>query len=99
MNMHEYLLDAESQMDPDKADATEVPYTVNGVHCVPVAAGAGDTNICGAIVQLYWNSILERSLDVNGQVRQTALKVVALSYLVPIFIKSTALSSCSLCTV
>jgi cohesin loading factor subunit SCC2 len=42
---------------------------------VPVAAGAGDTNICGGIIQLYWSSILERCLDTNDQVRQSALKV------------------------
>jgi len=42
---------------------------------VPVAAGAGDTNICGGIIQLYWSSILDRCLDTNDQVRQSALKV------------------------
>lgn len=42
---------------------------------VPVAAGAGDTNICGGIVQLYWDHILGRCLDVDDIVRQSALKV------------------------
>jgi hypothetical protein len=48
---------------------------INGRSKVPVAAGAGDTNICGGIIQLYWSSILERCLDTNDQVRQSALKV------------------------
>ncbi|KAK6155028.1 hypothetical protein DH2020_009276 [Rehmannia glutinosa] len=75
-NMYEYLLDAESQMEPDKVSNDDVTHSVDGVHNVPVAAGAGDTNICGAIVQLYWRSILGRSLDVNEHVRQAALKIV-----------------------
>ncbi|KAK6129314.1 hypothetical protein DH2020_037023 [Rehmannia glutinosa] len=75
-NMYEYLLDAESQMEPDKVSNNDVTHSVDGVHNVPVAAGAGDTNICGAIVQLYWRSILGRSLDVNEHVRQAALKIV-----------------------
>ncbi|KAL0332141.1 UNVERIFIED_CONTAM: Sister chromatid cohesion protein SCC2 [Sesamum calycinum] len=75
-NMYEYLVDAERQMEPDKAGNTEVTRSVDGVHSVPVAAGAGDTNICGGIVQLYWDIILGRSLDVNEHVRQAALKIV-----------------------
>ncbi|KAL0377584.1 UNVERIFIED_CONTAM: Sister chromatid cohesion protein SCC2 [Sesamum radiatum] len=75
-NMYEYLLDAERQMEPDKAGNTEVTRSVDVVHSVPVAAGAGDTNICGGIVQLYWDIILGRSLDVNEHVRQAALKIV-----------------------
>jgi len=27
---------------------------------MPVTAGAGDTNICGGIIQLYWDNILGR---------------------------------------
>ncbi|KAK3005952.1 hypothetical protein RJ639_017655 [Escallonia herrerae] len=73
-NMHEYLLDAESQMATDKAN--EVTYSVEGGNSVPVAAGAGDTNICGGIVQLYWDKILGRCLDLHEQVRQSALKIV-----------------------
>ncbi|XWS32952.1 hypothetical protein CRYUN_Cryun22dG0035000 [Craigia yunnanensis] len=71
-NLLEYLLDAESQMGIDKA----VHYSVEGGHSVPVAAGAGDTNICGGIVQLYWDNILGRCLDFNEEVRQSALKIV-----------------------
>ena len=44
-------------------------------NAVPVAAGAGDSNICGGIIQLHWDQILERCLDLNDQVRQTSLKV------------------------
>ncbi|KAB2011309.1 hypothetical protein ES319_D09G010600v1 [Gossypium barbadense] len=75
-NLLEYLLDAESQMETDKASDDQVQYTVEGGHSVPVAAGAGDTNICGGIVQLYWDNILGRCLDFNEEVRQSALKIV-----------------------
>uniref|UniRef100_A0A2N9ILA6 Sister chromatid cohesion protein n=1 Tax=Fagus sylvatica TaxID=28930 RepID=A0A2N9ILA6_FAGSY len=75
-NMYEYLLDAESQMGTDIASDNVVYYSVEGDHSVPVAAGAGDTNICGGIVQLYWDNILGRCLDFNEQVRQSALKIV-----------------------
>ena len=33
-------------------------YSVEGAHIVPIAASARDTNICGVIVQLYWDKIL-----------------------------------------
>ncbi|XVE68278.1 hypothetical protein DITRI_Ditri09bG0054800 [Diplodiscus trichospermus] len=75
-NLLEYLLDAESQMGTDKPGNDEVHYSVEGGHSVPVAAGAGDTNICGGIVQLYWDNILGRCLDLNEEVRQSALKIV-----------------------
>ncbi|KAH9740318.1 Sister chromatid cohesion protein SCC2 [Citrus sinensis] len=75
-NLYEYLLDAENQMETDKGSGNEVEYTVEDGHSVPVAAGAGDTNICGGIIQLYWDKILGRCLDANEEVRQTALKIV-----------------------
>ncbi|XP_047165717.1 sister chromatid cohesion protein SCC2 isoform X1 [Vigna umbellata] len=75
-NMYEYLLDAESRMGTDKDDDNVAGYTVGAGQSVPVAAGAGDTNICGGIVQLYWDNILGRCLDFNEQVRQSALKIV-----------------------
>uniref|UniRef100_A0A453BQD5 Sister chromatid cohesion protein n=1 Tax=Aegilops tauschii subsp. strangulata TaxID=200361 RepID=A0A453BQD5_AEGTS len=75
-NLYEYLRDAESQLTADSTGKPTVPYATNGGSEVPVAAGAGDTNICGGIIQLYWNSILERSLDMNDQVRHAALKIV-----------------------
>ncbi|KAJ7974325.1 Sister chromatid cohesion protein [Quillaja saponaria] len=75
-NMLEYLLDAESQMGTDKASNNVVNYSAEAGQSVPVAAGAGDTNICGGIVQLYWDNILGRCLDFNEQVRQSALKIV-----------------------
>ncbi|KAI5394354.1 hypothetical protein KIW84_061151 [Lathyrus oleraceus] len=50
-NMFEYLLDAESKMEAEVDD--NVPgHSVRAGQSVPVAAGAGDTNICGGIVQL-----------------------------------------------
>ncbi|CAH9092561.1 unnamed protein product [Cuscuta epithymum] len=75
-NMYEYLLDAESQMGEDKTGESEVNKSTDSSHCVPVAAGAGDTNICGGIVQFFWDKILGRSLDVNKEVRQSALKIM-----------------------
>ncbi|KAJ4960537.1 hypothetical protein NE237_020447 [Protea cynaroides] len=74
-NLYEYLLDAESKMGSDKT-ANNVVHHPEGGQSVPVAAGAGDTNICGGIIQLYWNSILQRCLDVNELIRQCALKIV-----------------------
>lgn len=73
-NLYEYLLDAESQMESDKSSNTPTQYT-DIAQNVPVAAGAGDTNICGGIVQLYWDCILGRCLDMNEKVRQSAVKV------------------------
>ncbi|XP_077223251.1 PHD finger family protein isoform X2 [Tasmannia lanceolata] len=75
-NLYEYLLDTESQMGTDLTNDTVTRYHEQAGHRVPVAAGAGDTNICGGIIQLYWNNILERCVDVNDQVRQSALKIV-----------------------
>uniref|UniRef100_A0A1J3FJ16 Sister chromatid cohesion protein n=1 Tax=Noccaea caerulescens TaxID=107243 RepID=A0A1J3FJ16_NOCCA len=75
-NMYEYLLDAEKQLASDKAGDSTVDPIEQGGHTVPVAAGAGDTNICGGIVQLYWDKILGRCLDFDDQIRQTALKIV-----------------------
>ncbi|XP_031407003.1 sister chromatid cohesion protein SCC2 isoform X3 [Punica granatum] len=75
-NMYEYLLDAESQMGTERAGDTATPYPEEANSSVPVAAGAGDTNICGGIIQLYWDKILDRCIDFNEQVRQTALKIV-----------------------
>ncbi|KAL6961216.1 Sister chromatid cohesion protein 2 [Sarracenia purpurea var. burkii] len=77
-NIYEYLLDAESQMgmEMDKTSNGDFDHSIDAGHSVPVAAGAGDTNICGGIIQLYWDNILGRCLDVNEQVRQSALKIV-----------------------
>ncbi|KAK9052474.1 hypothetical protein SSX86_029103 [Deinandra increscens subsp. villosa] len=74
-NLFEYLLDAERQMENDKVENDTVAHTT-AAGSVPVAAGAGDTNICGGIIQLYWNSILGRCLDADEDVRQSALKIV-----------------------
>ncbi|KAA0046959.1 protein transport protein SFT2-like [Cucumis melo var. makuwa] len=70
MGLHSYILPV-----GDGAGDGAGPDTVESGQSVPVAAGAGDTNICGGIVQLYWERILGRSLDLNGQVHQIALKV------------------------
>ena len=52
-----------------------VGYLVGAGHSVSVVAGAGDTNVCGGIVQLYWDNILGKCLDFSEQVHQSALKV------------------------
>ncbi|ONM28008.1 PHD finger family protein [Zea mays] len=75
-NLYEYLRDAESQLTAESTAKPPGQCEINGRSEVPVAAGAGDTNICGGIIQLYWSSILERCLDTNDQVRQSALKIV-----------------------
>ncbi|RLN34829.1 nipped-B-like protein B isoform X2 [Panicum miliaceum] len=75
-NLYEYLRDAESQLTAESTGKPPVQSAITGGSEVPVAAGAGDTNICGGIIQLYWGSILERCLDTNDQVRQSALKIV-----------------------
>ncbi|KAI8534081.1 hypothetical protein RHMOL_Rhmol10G0060800 [Rhododendron molle] len=74
-NIYEYLLDAESQMGTEKT-SNVASHPMDAGHSVPVAAGAGDTNICGGIIQLYWDNILGRCLDENEQVRLSAVKIV-----------------------
>ncbi|CAM6093121.1 unnamed protein product [Calypogeia fissa] len=70
-NFSDYLLDVEEKMG-----IGEVENHDTGSKAVPVAAGAGDSNICGGIIQLHWDQILERCLDSSIQVRQSSLKVV-----------------------
>eukprot|EP01018_Ginkgo_biloba_P006884 Gb_05661 [translate_table: standard] len=76
-NLYDYLVDIEEQMGID--DSSDCNKNINQPQAgcaVPVAAGAGDSNICGGIIQLHWENILERCLDTDDQVRQSALKVV-----------------------
>ncbi|RZC88852.1 hypothetical protein C5167_031227 [Papaver somniferum] len=75
-NVYEYLLESESEMGTDKTASSTTTQYADAAQNVPVAAGAGDTNICGGIVQLYWDSILKVCLDMNEQVRQSAVKIV-----------------------
>ncbi|KAI3958618.1 hypothetical protein MKW92_045245 [Papaver armeniacum] len=70
-NVYEYLLDSESEMGTDKTTGSTTTQ-----YAVPVAAGAGDTNIRRGIMKLYWDSILRVRLDTNEQVRQAAAKIV-----------------------
>lgn len=74
-NLYEYLLDAENQLGNDGFTKSRTQSSEYAKTSVPVAAGSGDTNICGGIIQLYWSLILERCLDVIDQVRESALKV------------------------
>ncbi|KAF6159383.1 hypothetical protein GIB67_032154, partial [Kingdonia uniflora] len=53
-----------------------IQYPEEGGHSVHVAATAGDTNIYGSIIQLYWEGILGRCMDMTEEVRQSALKIV-----------------------
>ncbi|KAF6158495.1 hypothetical protein GIB67_022092 [Kingdonia uniflora] len=57
--------------------SSAIQYLEEGGHSVLiVVAGACDTNICGGIIQLYWEGILGRCMDMNEEVRQSALKIV-----------------------
>ncbi|KAF6156831.1 hypothetical protein GIB67_017365, partial [Kingdonia uniflora] len=74
-NMHEYHLDAESQMGTYRNGSSNViQYPEEGGHSVPVAVGAGDTNICGGIIQLYWEGILGRCIDMNEEIVEVVLR-------------------------
>lgn len=46
----------------------EIDEKFNGDSVVLVVVGVGDSNICGGIIQLYWDLILERCLDYNEEV-------------------------------
>jgi cohesin loading factor subunit SCC2 len=71
-NFTDYLSDVEEKMGVTDGGNEKT----HGDNAVPVAAGAGDSNICGGIIQLHWDLILERCLDLNEEVRQVGLKVV-----------------------
>jgi len=75
-NFSDYLFDVEEQMGVAEGNHVPNGEKKESGNAVPVAAGAGDSNICGGIIQLHWDLILERCLDLNDQVRQTGLKVV-----------------------
>ena len=74
-NFSDYLFDVEEQMGVAEGGHVPNGEKKESGNAVPVAAGAGDSNICGGIIQLHWDLILERCLDLNDQVRQTGLKV------------------------
>lgn len=78
-NIHEYLVDIDGEMVTEAQKGSANKGAGGAGHEVPVVAGSSDSNICGGIIQLHWNSILDDCLDVNEQVRQAALKV-ELSY-------------------
>ncbi|KAG6556205.1 hypothetical protein Mapa_002146 [Marchantia paleacea] len=74
-NFSDYLVDVEEMMGATES-APEVEKREARGNAVPVAAGAGDSNICGGIIQLHWDIILERCLDRSDHVRLACLKVV-----------------------
>eukprot|EP00850_Spirogloea_muscicola_P009938 SM000057S18368 [mRNA] locus=s57:218809:228803:+ [translate_table: standard] len=79
--LSDYLHDWEEKMglaleEPGKEDDDDV-FASRGP--VSIAAGAGDSNACGGIVQLHWDSILRCCLDLKADVRQAALKVVEMA--------------------
>eukprot|EP00250_Pteridium_aquilinum_P012903 c21018_g1_i1 orf=256-5733(+) len=75
-NFYDYLIDVEEKMGLEEAENDMPNSSRQETGAVPVAAGAGDSNICGGIIQLHWDNILEQCLDINDQVRQAAVKVV-----------------------
>ncbi|CAN6477261.1 unnamed protein product [Victoria cruziana] len=75
-NIHEYLVDIDGEMVTEAQKGSANKGAGGAGHEVPVVAGSSDSNICGGIIQLHWNSILDDCLDVNEQVRQAALKIV-----------------------
>ncbi|KAL2629314.1 hypothetical protein R1flu_014000 [Riccia fluitans] len=74
-NFSDYLIDVEERMGSLESSSEVDKREVRG-HAVPVAAGAGDNNIAGGIIQLHWDTILERCLDSSDQVRLYCLKVI-----------------------
>lgn len=75
-NFYDYLVDVEEKMGLEEAENDMSNRTGQESGAVPVAAGAGDSNICGGIIQLHWDHILDQCVDINDQVRQAAIKVV-----------------------
>lgn len=71
---YDYLVDVEEQMGVKDIGSDIKSRKQNDA--VPVSAGEGDSNISGGIIQLHWQSILEKCLDKNDQVRQSSLKIV-----------------------
>ncbi|KAI5058048.1 hypothetical protein GOP47_0026218 [Adiantum capillus-veneris] len=75
-NFYDYLVDVEEKMGLEEGEDDMAGKGRQEPGAVPVAAGAGDSNICGGIIQLHWDDILEQCLDIDDQVRQAAVKVV-----------------------
>ncbi|GJP42691.1 hypothetical protein CLOM_g2230 [Closterium sp. NIES-68] len=60
----------------DGAAADGGSGAAGGSTIVPVAAGAGDTNVCSGVIQQHWEEILQCCMDMDPDVRQAALKLV-----------------------
>ncbi|GBG74809.1 hypothetical protein CBR_g19320 [Chara braunii] len=75
-NFLEYLLDVEASMEALARDSFANGVVQQQDGYVPDAAGAGDNNICGGIIQLYWEEILDACINMNDDVRHSSLKIV-----------------------
>lgn len=71
---YDYLVDVEEQMGVEDIGSDNRSRKQNDA--VPVSAGEGDSNISGGIIQLHWQNVLEKCLDMNDQVRQSSLKIM-----------------------
>lgn len=74
-NLLDYLFDVELQMDIESKNTANNHHRQDMGNKVSVAAGAGDTNTWGGIIQFYWDNILENCLDGSHHVRHSSLKV------------------------
>ncbi|KAI3862710.1 hypothetical protein MKX03_002002 [Papaver bracteatum] len=70
--VYKCLLDCETKMEPDEMSSSTTTQYEDAAHNVPVAAGV---LIYEEIMLLYWDCIMKLCLDMNEQVRQSAVKV------------------------
>eukprot|EP01018_Ginkgo_biloba_P010326 Gb_18702 [translate_table: standard] len=79
-DLYDYLVDIEEQMGIDDSSNRNKNINQPKAGCaIPIAVGAGASSIYRGIIQLHWENILERCLDMDAQVRQPALKVVEIA--------------------
>ncbi|CAI5512444.1 unnamed protein product [Closterium sp. Naga37s-1] len=65
------------ELQEESAEGIGAGGSCSAAGVVPVAAGAGDTNVCSGVIQQHWEAILQCCMDMDPDVRQTALKVIA----------------------
>ncbi|XP_026405270.1 sister chromatid cohesion protein SCC2-like isoform X2 [Papaver somniferum] len=70
--VYKCLLDSETKMEPDKTSSSTTTQYAGAAQNVPVAAGV---HIYEGILLLYWDCIMKLCLDMNDQVRQSAVKI------------------------
>ncbi|CAI5986348.1 unnamed protein product [Closterium sp. NIES-65] len=64
------------ELQEESAEGIGAGGSSSATGVVPVAAGAGDTNVCSGVIQQHWEAILQCCMDMDPDVRQTALKLV-----------------------